>query len=820
MFKKAILSFGAAVFMASGAFAQTTVPCNTDEHHKQQVSRFPQILENQAELERDVQAYVNQELYGISRTNAANKGTAHWDTIIGYNTFRPDSDYRQLYIPIVVHIIHNYGSEYISDDKIYNMITGLNVYYNKRNADTASVIQPFKKYIGNARITFYLATKDPLGQPTTGITRHYSPSTAGGDEYAKLGQWPANRYLNIWSEQRIGRGITGGIVAAYSRFPADGNVNPFGDGIITNFTFVGGNDKTLEHEIGHYLNLNHVWASNGGNACLGPDCGDDAVDDTPPTKGHFSGSCPGQGCPLYDTVCATGYKKTYTYISPTIIDSIKVRFNASGDTIKINGIVQRDTFRNHSVTAIVDFPDTVNTQNIMDYSDCTNMFTVGQVMRMRGTLLSDATTRSNLTKDSNLLITGAWSAPGVAARRPDMAPIADFSTNRNFVCANTTFILTNRSWRDTVTAADWTISNGSPATSTSLNTLTTTSTQPGWVNISLTAKSKITVVDGSGVATRVDSSGSLTRSDLVYAADPNPVNALDYYQDFREGSDVDQFPIFNFYKNPNYRWEVIKNTGFYDSSSIMFHNYDPRPVATNSNQTQNPAGNFADFYTRAFDITGSEFSSRAQLTFYSAGAFRTVSPAYQNDSLVIYFSTDCGVNWTKLGKLDKGSLANNGYLATPFTPSWMGEWKLNGFTIPSGAKTAKTFFRFRFFSGTDNGAISGYSWGTGNNFYLDRLNITQNALGVNGAELADKGMTLTPNPTNGAASVNIKGGDNSRADIIVTDVTGKLVYRTEAKLSTAVTTVNIPADRISVKGMYMVQVVTNGKSQTQKLVVY
>ena len=786
MFKKAILSFGAAVCIAGGAFAQTRVPCNTDEHHRQQVSKFPAILDKQAELESDVQAYVNEQLYGVSR-GTANKGTSHWDSASGYRTGFDSIDHRQLHIPIVVHIIHNYGTEYISDDRVYNMITRLNVYYNKRNSDTNAVIQPFKKYIGNARITFYLATKDPLGNPTTGITRHYSPLTAGGDDYAKLGQWPANRYLNIWAENRIGRGITGGIVAAYSRFPADGNTNPFGDGIITNYQFIGGADNTIEHEIGHYLNLNHVWASNNSAACLGVDCGDDAVDDTPPTKGHFSGSCPGQGCPLYDTVCAIGYQKNYSYVSPT------------------NSAITR--------TATVDFPDTVNTQNIMDYSDCTNMFTIGQVVRMRATLLSGATTRSNLTDSTNLFITGAWAdSNGTPATRPDLSPIADFTTSRYFVCAGTSFTLTNRSWRDTVTSAEWTVANGNPASSTSLAQVATSSSQPGWVNITLKAKSKVY---------GVDTSGSLTRSDLVYAADPNPVAASGYFQEFTSGGDLSQFPIFNFYNNPYYKWEVANNGGFYDQSSMKFRNYDSRPVALNSNQTMNPEGNFADFYTRGFDITAPEFASRALLTFYSAGAFRTVNPQYQNDSLMIHYSIDCGATWVRLAKIDKGNLANNGFVATDFTPGGFEDWKLQGITIPQNVKAAsKVFFRFRFHSGTDGGAIAGYAWGTGNNFYLDRINITSNALGVNGVELADKGMTLTPNPTSGAASVHIKGGDNSRADINVTDVTGKLVYRTQVVLSNSVTDVEIPADKIVVKGMYMVHVIANGKSQTQKLVVY
>ena len=81
-------------------------------------------------------------------------------------------------------------------------------------------------------------------------------------------------------------------------------------------------------------------------------------------------------------------------------------------------------------------------------------------------------------------------------------------------------------------------------------------------------------------------------------------------------------------------------------------------------------------------------------------------------------------------------------------------------------------------------------------------------------------MTLYPNPTNGGATLTIHGGDNSLAEVNVTDITGKVVYRTETRLAAEQTQVEIPATNVAVKGIYMVHVIANGKSQTQKLVVY
>lgn len=785
MFKKAILSLSAALCLGSSVFGQTVQPCAADEHHKDQVRMFPQIKDTEAQLERDIDQYIKAAMFKPMSSVAAKGTNADWDTITKYFAL---ADTQQYHIPIVVHIIHDYGVEYISDNRVYEMVKRLNVYYNKKNADTAAVIQPFKQYIGNARITFHLATKDPQGQPTTGITRHYSYTTVGGDEYAKIGQWPANRYLNIWVENRIGRPIAGGVVAAYSRFPSDGYNNPYGDGIISGYQFIGTNDNTMEHEIGHYFNLLHTWNSSGGNACAL--CGDDAVDDTPPTKGHFSGTC--AGCPLYDTTCAIGYKKTYSYASPTILDSIHINTtNIPVDT----------TFYYRNISVTVDFPDTVNTQNIMDYSSCTNMFTVGQVMRMRAALESPTTTRPNLKTALNLEVTGAM------APTPDLAPIADFSTSRNFVCVNgPTLILTNRTWRDTATA-DWELTNGTPATSNSTGNINATFSQPGWAKIKLTANSNA-------------GTNTLERSDLVYVAETIGVPAEQYYQEFNPGGDLDKYPIFNYY-NTSYKWQVVNNAGFYDNTSIKFNNYDPRPAATLINLTQTPKGNFSDFYTRGFDLSGGAFNSAAMLTFYSAGAYRVVNPRHMNDSLVISYSTDCG-NWVKLTRLEGGALANRGFQATEFTPSWMGDWQLKGYALPASIRNnPRIFFRFRFYSGTDNGNnTTGLEWGTGNHFYIDRIGITNNPLGIEGLELANSGMIVAPNPTHGSATVSVKGGDNSTATVNVTDVTGKLIYQTELRLAKEVNTIEIPADKIAVKGMYLVNVVSNGNAQTKKLVVY
>lgn len=42
-------------------------------------------------------------------------------------------------IPVVVHVLHEYGSELVSDSTIYTLIAGMNSFFLKTNPDTANI---------------------------------------------------------------------------------------------------------------------------------------------------------------------------------------------------------------------------------------------------------------------------------------------------------------------------------------------------------------------------------------------------------------------------------------------------------------------------------------------------------------------------------------------------------------------------------------------------------------------------------------------------------------------------------------------------------
>ncbi|HRG38123.1 MAG TPA: M43 family zinc metalloprotease [Bacteroidia bacterium] len=194
-------------------------------------------------------------------------------------------------IPVVFHIIHTNGPENISDEQIFDQMKVLQNDFRKLNADTSKIIKntPFDTLAADINIEFRLAQIDPKGNCTNGIDRIYSPLTNFADNNSKLNPWPRDKYLNVWVTKTIG---ASGNVAGYAYYPGTAPSASV-DGIIILSDYIGSigtsnlnKSRALTHEIGHYLNLMHVWGSTNAPEV---DCnGTDQVDDTPTTRGHLT----------------------------------------------------------------------------------------------------------------------------------------------------------------------------------------------------------------------------------------------------------------------------------------------------------------------------------------------------------------------------------------------------------------------------------------------------------------------------------------------------------------------------------------------------
>lgn len=160
-----------------------------------------------------------------------------------------------------------------------------------RNSDIGSVPEPFRTFCSDSYVEFKLACKDPRGKPTNGITRTKTDvnsfDTDDTVKYSSKGgtnAWPSDKYLNMWV-CKLGGGILG-----YAQFPGGPNET---DGVVITYTAFGNMGtaaspfnlgRTATHEVGHWLNLYHIWGDDSWLPESEKCNGSDNVDDTPNQK--------------------------------------------------------------------------------------------------------------------------------------------------------------------------------------------------------------------------------------------------------------------------------------------------------------------------------------------------------------------------------------------------------------------------------------------------------------------------------------------------------------------------------------------------------
>ena len=118
-------------------------------------------------------------------------------------------------IPVVVHVVWNTAAQNISQAQIDSQIAVLNRDFRATNTDIGFVPAPFQPLVADAKIEFALATTDPNGNPTTGVTRtQTSQASFGTDDKVKktatggIDAWNPDKYLNLWVCQ-LGGGLLG-----------------------------------------------------------------------------------------------------------------------------------------------------------------------------------------------------------------------------------------------------------------------------------------------------------------------------------------------------------------------------------------------------------------------------------------------------------------------------------------------------------------------------------------------------------------------------------------------------------------------------------
>lgn len=284
------------------------------------------------------------------------------------------SNHDTMFIPVVVHVFHQGGTENISDTQIESAITVLNEDYGRMIGTNG---------YGNGvdtKVQFKLAKIDPNGNCTNGIVRIYS-SLTNHKTYERpllkeVSFWDNEKYLNIYVVKSIPGGTLG-----YSSFPGGPAEE---DGLVVRHNYFGRTGtaasslgRTVTHEVGHWLGLYHTF----NNGCGTDECTDgDYVCDTPPVATANFGCSTNNSC--------------------------------SNDS--------------------PDQPDQI--ENYMDYTSesCSNMFTQGQADRMHASLTS---LRPVIWTQANLVATGCDSLYTPPAT---CGVVANFVSLNPEICINNT----------------------------------------------------------------------------------------------------------------------------------------------------------------------------------------------------------------------------------------------------------------------------------------------------------------------------------------------------------------------------------------------
>jgi len=316
---KGIICFVSLLLLSIQSFSQKK--CGTAIYFKNEINKNPEYKIQQQAIEDYTNRYLNT-------ANVSNQFRINGETVIK--------------IPVVVHVLYHTQNQKISDDIIRNQIKILNRDFRRRNPDTVLTPLTFRNIAADCEIEFQLATSDPRQFSTTGIIKKYTPvntweSTDKMKFDSEMGSdaWDSKKYLNIWV-------CSMGGLAGYSTLPGG---DPKKDGVVVDFgsfnANLSGSDynmgRTAVHEVGHWLNLKHIWGDS--------DCGDDGISDTPKQE-------------IYTVGCPTGVR-------------ISCNNGAAGNMY----------------------------MNYMDFTNdaCMNMFSIGQKTRMRSLFAAGGVRESMLS---------------------------------------------------------------------------------------------------------------------------------------------------------------------------------------------------------------------------------------------------------------------------------------------------------------------------------------------------------------------------------------------------------------------------------------
>lgn len=223
-------------------------------------------------------------------------------------------------IPVVVNVLYRTTTENISNAQIQSQIDVLNQDFNAQNSDISKVPDLFAGVKANIGISFVL---DKIIRKQTSKTSWGTRDAMKKSKQGGINPTNPTTELNIWC-CTIGGGILG-----YAQFPGGNSAT---DGVVIDYRYFGLSSsasypynlgRTATHEVGHWLNLRHIWGDST--------CGTDYVADTP---SHNTANYGDPVYPHYSTCTGTPVEMTMNYMDYT--DDRAMYMFSTGQKDRIN----------------------------------------------------------------------------------------------------------------------------------------------------------------------------------------------------------------------------------------------------------------------------------------------------------------------------------------------------------------------------------------------------------------------------------------------------------------------------------------------------
>ncbi len=274
--------------------------CPSEEIRRDALNSDPTLMERYSSLERATEEYMQNSELGKVLAD----GTVE--------------------IPVVVNVLYRTNAENLSATRIAEQIAVLNADFSGTNTDASKIPAEFKTVAaGNTKVSFRLAktVRKKTNKTRWSANDAMKRSSTGGIDATT----PAN-YLNIWIVGNMS-GILG-----YATFPESAGL--WNDGVVLAAPYVGKTGaaspynlgRTATHEVGHYLNLRHIWGD--GN------CATDYVADTPTQQSQNYGK---PSYPQYDVCGGVSRSVMFMNYMDYVDDAAMFMFSA-GQKTRMNAV--------------------------------------------------------------------------------------------------------------------------------------------------------------------------------------------------------------------------------------------------------------------------------------------------------------------------------------------------------------------------------------------------------------------------------------------------------------------------------------------------